>query len=161
MARPVSDLKERFLSKISIVQSGCWEWTARLDSHGYGRCYFNGKHIGAHRVSWFIFNKNFPNNTNVLHRCDNPKCVNPDHLFLGTQKDNMIDKINKNRGKFPGPTIPLKGENNKNHKLTNEEILEIRKIGKSMLQREIAEIYGICQTQVGRILNKVHWKESK
>lgn len=76
----------------------CWMWTASGTKDGYGTFYVNGQHVAAHRFSWQLHNGAVPDETpNVLHRCDNPPCVNPEHLFLGTLKDNMRDMYEKGR----------------------------------------------------------------
>jgi hypothetical protein len=91
-------LCDRLLSKINILDNAsCWYWTGNKNEYGYGRFKLHGKTVGAHRLIWEVFNKVIPDNMNVLHKCDNPGCVNPDHLFLGTQKDNVTDMIQKNR----------------------------------------------------------------
>ena len=94
---------KRFEDKIKRnVKNGCWEWTASLNPDGYGRFYLNEKYMGAHRASWMIHNGEIPSGdgshgTCVLHKCDNRKCVNPDHLFLGSQQDNLSDMEEKGR----------------------------------------------------------------
>lgn len=98
---PIKPVKQRFLEKVSVNKSnGCWEWTgAWKRPEGYGFFWMNRskKNEYAHRVSFEIFNRKHPGDLQVCHTCDNPKCVNPDHLFLGTAKDNMRDRSNKGR----------------------------------------------------------------
>jgi hypothetical protein len=93
---------DRFKSKYEIVESGCWEWTGALYQNGYGMaCYRRGtrKTFLAHRISWSIFNSApIPDRMMVCHTCDNRKCVNPSHLYVGTGKDNNSDTVNRNRG---------------------------------------------------------------
>lgn len=91
---------ERFLDKVSIEpNSGCWMWTASTDTHGYGQMYVDeqGKPKKAHRVAWQLFRGAIPNGMCVCHAHDDVWCVNPDHLFLGTHKDNSDDKVRKGR----------------------------------------------------------------
>lgn len=76
---------------------GCWNWTGKLVK-GYGSFRLKGVSGRANRVSWFLAHGNLPKELHVLHKCDNPKCVRPDHLFLGTHLDNMRDMVEKNRG---------------------------------------------------------------
>ncbi len=82
----------------------CWEWQANLNNKGYGTCKINGKLTSAHRVSYQIAYGLLPEKIHVLHKCDNPKCINPYHLFSGTHQDNMDDKKLKGRAKRPGKT---------------------------------------------------------
>ncbi len=90
-------VQERIETRIKKDSNGCWLWTGCVNNKGYGALYIRGKVEGAHRAYWEVYNGSIPDNMCVLHTCDNPPCVNPDHLFLGTQSDNMIDKIKKGR----------------------------------------------------------------
>jgi len=78
----------------------CWNWTGSINKGGYGVYTFKGKTIGAHRVSWIWSNYEIPSFLEVCHKCDNTKCVNPDHLWIGTHKKNMADKTIKGRNPF-------------------------------------------------------------
>lgn len=82
----------------SVTAPGCWEWTGTKDKHGYGRVRVDQRKARAHRVAWEAFKGEIPAGLHVLHRCDNPGCVNPEHLFLGTHGDNMRDREAKGRG---------------------------------------------------------------
>lgn len=119
-------MKERFLSKVEIKDSKeCWEWKAAYRGK-YGAFKFNNKNIDAHRVSYLLFKGDIPKNMYVCHTCDNPKCVNPNHLFLGTHSDNMKDAFNKGR-----LNIPITGQFKKGHKainsnLSNEQVINIK-----------------------------------
>jgi hypothetical protein len=94
-------LKERFESKyIPEPNSGCWIWTDQCHYSGYGHFRLKNKTIRAHRMSWMIYKGEIPSNLIVCHKCDIKCCVNPDHLFLGSFKDNMVDKVNKKRHFF-------------------------------------------------------------
>jgi len=95
-----NNLLKRFLPKIEIVtESGCWIWMAATDDKGYGIMSkgFKKAPYKSHRVSFLIFKGEIPKGMNVCHKCDIPSCVNPDHLFLGSQKENMMDASKKNR----------------------------------------------------------------
>ena len=118
----------RFESKINKVPDGCWLWIHSLNNKGYGWFELNGKTCLAHRVSWIIYRGSIPKGMNVLHKCDVRNCVNPDHLFLGTLKDNMRDCSNKGRLSINWPAY--KGEQHKMSKLTEAAIREIRSCGK-------------------------------
>lgn len=87
----------RYFEKMSDHVGECWLWKGYVQSSGYGQMYIEGKRILAHRASWSAANGDIPEGMLVCHKCDTPRCVNPDHLFLGTHKNNMDDCMNKNR----------------------------------------------------------------
>lgn len=88
--------------------TGCWLWIRRLDKQGYGRAKLKGKKIGAHRFSWMEHNGPIPKDLFVLHKCDTPACINPNHLFLGTARDNFDDMVRKGRDNFNRSSISIK-----------------------------------------------------
>lgn len=134
----------------------CWEWSGCKYSDGYGQIKIGGKKSRTHRVSWILHFNTLPSNLHVLHKCDNPICVNPDHLFLGTQGDNMDDKTRK--GRASGGS--LKGETNKGGgKLSSDEVQEIRRRydrGK-VKQSDLAIQFQISQVMVSRIILGKSW----
>ena len=136
--------EDRFMSKTKKVTGGCVEWTGHIDANGYGRFSADGKPRWAHRVSWEIAHGKIPYGKNVLHKCDNPKCVNPDHLFLGTQKDNVLDMRNKGRGVNP----PIR------RKLTEKDIISIKSesTGAWGERSRLAKIYNISSRHITTIL---------
>ncbi len=107
---------DRFNSKAALGENGCLEWSASKSSAGYGQFWVNGRSRQAHRVAYELHHGRIPEGLFVCHKCDNPPCVNPDHLFLGTANDNNQDKMRKGRGpdytkmvwtKTPGPPKQL------------------------------------------------------
>lgn len=109
-------------------KDGCWEWIGSKDKRGYGSFGLNGKTTSAHRVSWLIHFGEIPNRMFVCHHCDNPSCVNPSHLFLGTQKDNIQDMIKKKRYHKQTCWKNAIGEKHPSSKLTNEQVRIIRNL---------------------------------
>lgn len=140
-------LSDRFWEKVTKTD-GCWLWTANMNKKGYGRLWLNGRNEFAQRVSWYLHFGKRDEALLVLHKCDTPSCVNPDHLFLGTNADNMLDKRLKGRS--------AKGEGNGNRKLTNEQIIAIRNSQGSV--KEISQQFNIDKTQVYNIQSRKQWK---
>jgi len=137
---------ERFIEKVSINKDGCWIWQAfKEPKFGYGRFKLNGKNEAAHRASWVIHNGPIPSGLLVCHKCDIPSCVNPDHLFLGTHKDNSRDRDIKGRG---GPKFGFL-ESNIGFKVTDDMIEKINKDQRS--KTVIAREYGVSRSTVLRI----------
>lgn len=152
-------IEQTFWQKVSKKESGCWEWIGCIDALGYGRV---GKKKDcniskAHRLSWFIFNGKIPNGLLVCHKCDNRKCVNPNHLFLGTQSENMIDMVKKNRRNYVG----LFGEKNPMSKLNSALVSEIKNerntTGKSY--KRISKMFGVSTMTVYRVCKNQLWKQ--
>lgn len=98
--QPTEEIFESFDSRVSPEpMTGCWIWTGNVNALGYGRFWVEGGLEYAHRCSWELHRGQIPDGANVLHRCDQPHCVNPDHLFLGSQADNMEDMRRKGRAR--------------------------------------------------------------
>lgn len=135
----VKSAKELFDSKWTVAKSGCWEWCGKLDLYGYGVFKLNNKSYKAHRYSYVLYHGAFDTKLHVLHRCDNPKCVNPDHLFLGTNQDNIADKVSKGRSKIT------------QHRLTNDEKVHILKLLKVKSKKEVAGLFNIHISTVSRL----------
>lgn len=146
-----------FWKKVAITANDdlCWEWQASCVQDGYGHFTRNNKTVVAHRFAWSYPDYIIPDGIKICHSCDNPKCCNPKHLFLGSNQDNMDDM--KRKGRSPN----VKGEKNPRAILTFEIVSEIRqrfsteKIRKINLARE----YNISNSQIHRILSNEHWKE--
>lgn len=128
---------------------GCWEWRGGLGRFGYGAMNVNGKTQRAHRVAWTIHRGDVPEGLCVLHRCDNPPCVNPAHLFLGTYLDNVRDMDEKGRRK----SNPRYGKENGNAKLTSEQAAEIvRRYNSGEKGTALAREFGMSQPRVSAII---------
>ena len=151
MANPA----ERFWPKVD--KSGeCWVWTGYRNPSGYGELHRGRRGTGmvrAHRFSWELANGPIPRGLCVLHRCDNPPCVNPDHLWLGTKADNQRDMASKGRGTKTG----LPGESNPNARLTRVEIHAIRSAsGES--GNWLATKYGVTRNHIYTIRARRNWR---
>lgn len=151
-------LKQRFFEKVSVKsKSECWPWVANTSPKGYGMIGSGKTKVGAHRVSWEIHKGSIPDGLQVLHKCDNPPCVNPRHLFLGTHGDNMRDMVEKHRNK------DVKGEKNPMSKLNGCEVLKIRrrrkKFGETL--RSLATDFGISKSNVSFIVRNESWTNLK
>ncbi len=149
----MDNLQKRFWAKVD--KSGeCWTWTAAKGLNGYGRFKAEGKLYLPHRLAWEWENGPIPAGMVVCHRCDNPSCVNPTHLFCGTQSENMLDAKSKGR------LNDLSGERNRSSRLTEGQVLRIREIyarGKTT-HRELARIYEVSETAIWHIVNRSTWQ---
>jgi hypothetical protein len=132
--------------------NGCHLWTGSLrSSKGYGEFSVKGRPVSTHRFAWEIANGPIPARLQVLHGCDNPRCVNPAHLFLGTNNDNVLDKQKK--GRQP------KGERCGGAKITDEIVREIRARYRTGIVRQIrlAEVYGVSTVMIWKIVHRKKW----
>jgi hypothetical protein len=149
----VVTVNERFWSKVQ-KGNGCWELTASKNWAGYGK-FWDGKHLtSGHRHSWIIAYGTIPDGMWVLHRCDNPGCVRPDHLFLGVAFDNIHDMMQKGRRGYTG----LRGEKNPRGKLCANAVVEIRnRFAAGETRAQLAVAYQVGWSSVDRIVSGQYW----
>ncbi len=147
-----------FWEKVEVkTPEVCWPWIGKSKANfGYGMFRLNGRVHNAHHAAWLLTNGPIEAGLFVLHKCDNPPCCNPAHLFLGTQKDNMIDKSNKGRADYP------KGEQHPRAKVTDQDVKAIRAAPRSYgARRRLAAQYGISKETVDSITERKTWKHVK
>lgn len=141
---------------VDIPFAGCRVWTGALNRDGYGTLVTEGTRWKAHRLAWTIECGEIPAGVNVLHRCDVRCCVRIDHLFLGSQADNMRDMAKKGRAR--GPRGRFRGAAHINAKLTEADVIAIRGMARRDLSYpEIGRIFGIHPTNVGIIVRREGW----
>lgn len=143
---------QRFLSHQTQGRNGCIIWTGALCGE-YGRVTIAGKAYSAHRASFLISNGTIPDGLVIRHKCDNPPCINPDHLELGTHKDNCHDAWKRGRG------CPPRGERAGNHVLTAKQVKEIKQkiISGISTQLQIAAQYGVKKSTINAIRSGTSW----
>ena len=139
-------MEDRFFRKVTKGE-GCWLWTGCRNSKGYGTFWNGEKVTGAHRVSWAMTNGPIPESLHVLHHCDISGCVNPEHLYLGTNSDNVRDKMLRN------PPRPTRG----NRKLTDQQVYDIYALRRLENVTTIAKRFGVCKQVVYNILSGTGW----
>jgi hypothetical protein len=138
-------LRERFEEYYKeSSKDECWEWLSNLDKNGYGEIRVNNKTKKAHRISYELYKGEIPINMFICHKCDNPSCVNPNHLFLGTHQDNVNDKVNKKR---------------QHSKLNENDIMSILNSNEKSII--LSKIYDVSQKHINRIKRREQWKHIK
>lgn len=142
--------EDRFLEKVEMEpMSGCWLWTGAISQHGYGRFSGEGrKTTQAHRWAYQKYKGDIPAGMSLCHKCDNPSCVNPNHLFIGTRADNAADMVAKNR--------QPKGQQKATHKLTEEQVRTI--YSETGSHRALAAKYNVSHRLIGGIKKGERWK---
>ena len=147
---PPIPVKLRFFDKFLKLDTPCWLWTASTAGDGYGFLCVRDRSVKAHRLSWMIHNGPIPQDLDVLHTCDNKRCVNPEHLRLGDDKQNSQDM--ELRG------IRVRGKDIHTAKLTDEIVREIRrKFDSGITQKELIKEYKMSNGQISKICRRKNW----
>ena len=168
MSRPIKQnvlSKEVFYPSVAVRGTrDCWEWTGKKTKAGYGQFWIYPKYYYAHRMSWTLENGVIPPNMLICHKCDNPGCVNPKHLFLGTYADNANDAKNKGRTR----NRPHYGITHKLAKLTEDDVREIRRLYRPSPRKPspfggtgLAKRYGVANSLIHRIVKLQSWPHVK
>ena len=145
-------IKEKILKNIEVDENGCWNWKKSKSKSGYACITWKGQKKRGNRISYQTFKGMIPEGLLVCHQCDNRLCLNPEHLFLGNQKENMRDAQKKNRS--------IKGEKVSISKLKEKEVLQIREMAKmrEKSHEKIGEMFGVSQSTVSLIAKRLIWK---
>lgn len=145
-------IKERLLRHVALAPNGCWLWTGAKNNKGYGQIGNCGKIVLAHRVSFELHKGESIVGMQILHKCDTPACINPDHLFAGNAVENMKDMHSKGRGQH--------GSGHRWAKLADSDVAEIRRISAGMTHKHIAERYGVSRSAITQILSGKRWSHA-
>ena len=151
-------LARRLVNGISPKgENECWQWEKTNNNHGYGTLTINGRTRYAHRLAYELSYGPIPAGLDVMHDCDNPACINPNHLRVGTRSQNMADCHARGRSRIPAPS--LRGEANGAAKLTASAVDEIRRLlAEGMTQRSVGERFGVSQSTISKIKMRKAWK---
>lgn len=154
------DLKafDRLFNMTAIQENGCWNFTGYKDKYGRGAFGYRGSSHVAPRISYLLTKDDIPSGICVLHSCDNPSCINPEHLFLGTQMDNVHDMIIKGRDNF-SLRNPMKGSLNGQSILNEDRVKQIKSLLNEgrLLYRELAESFGVSRQTITNIATGRCW----
>lgn len=158
--------ENHFWERVQKNESGCWPWLFAKCSGGYGTLWNKNKALTSHRVAWALTFGD-PGKMHVMHVCDNPICCNPSHMAIGTHADNMADMYAKKRrmaasgirsGRYTKPERTARGEGSGRSKLTEYKVREIRKLrANGVTLIAIASLYGVCFSNIARIVNLQSW----
>lgn len=149
---PSQELIDRFMKYVyPEPNTGCWLWGGAVVTKGYGCLGFRGEIYRTHRLSWILFRGKILEDYHICHYCDNPYCVNPDHLWQGTGYDNTLDMVKKKRHRSGRQS----GEMNPNKKITKEDADFIRSSPKS--SKELAKKYGVSIATIRMVRSNRHW----
>ena len=149
-------LVDRLVAGMKLRSDGCWIWMKGKDKDGYGLERMPGTRLTrrAHRMSWEVRNGAIPAGLMVLHRCDEPSCINPGHMFLGTALDNAKDRDQKGRGGWAS------GEDHGQAKLTKADVSAIRALMAAKASREeVARRFGVSETSIHNVIHGLTWKD--
>lgn len=153
---PIAD---RVKAATDVQPTGCWNWLGAKDKRGYGFIYYGGRNQRAHRIVYLLGHGDIPVGMYICHRCDNPSCVKPEHLFLGSPAANYWDA--RRKGRMPRlERVPYdtSGENNGQAKLGADDVRRVRILRQNGAQLlAIAERFGISRTQVHNIITRKKW----
>ena len=141
---------KRFWSRVKKTKGGCWEWTA-YKSRGYGQIRLQGKTWRVHILSYRLFNTDYKEGLCIRHKCDNPSCVNPRHLELGTTQQNTQDRVKRGRCAM--------GSRNGKAKLTAEDVIEIRRRYANGLTNytQLGKLYNVGDNCIRKIIKGITW----
>ncbi len=150
-------LVRRLANGIESANDGeCWEWQRHRNNHGYGKLTINGHGYYAHRLAYELSKGPIPKSLDVMHECDNPACINPDHLVVGTRSKNMADCHARGRSRMPNPR--MRGESNGASKLRASDVPIIRQmLREGRTQATIARQFGVSQTAISAIKRGKVW----
>jgi hypothetical protein len=157
---PAPNTPQSFMRQVAIppvIRDECWTWTGQTITGGYGRVGWGGGKVLAHRVAYELFEGSIPHGSWVLHRCDNPPCVRPSHLFLGSRQDNIDDMVTKGRQRTGGHLSA--GEANAQAKLTWEKVAEIRAkyVPRTYSLSRLAREYGVSTDTIHAVVTNRSW----
>lgn len=154
--RLIIDYKSYLKNNININNiTGCWDWVKYVDNKGYGKMRHLGKVARCHRISYMVFNGDIDPGMHILHSCNNRRCVNPDHLRQGTNMDNVLDRVKSGNHL----NVP-RGESNHQAKLTEKDVLEIRRLHdkEGYSQVSLGKMFNLHQTTISLIVRRMKWR---